>query len=118
VLKHVSKVFGAEDWYVNNELYCLKRLYITPGFRCSWHRHLVKDETFLVESGQGFIAWETVDDLGKPVSNQAFAYPGITVRIPPGTWHYFGSESGMVLLEVSTHHEDDDVERRDSSGRL
>jgi mannose-6-phosphate isomerase-like protein (cupin superfamily) len=109
MLKHVPKIWGAEDHHCNNELYCLKRLYVAPGYRCSVHRHIVKDESFVVESGQGFIELE---------DKRIMAFPGITVRIPPGTWHRFGSEKGMVLLEVSTHHENDDVERRDESGRL
>ena len=64
----VPKVWGQEEWLVNQALeaepsdgkltgtsvphgYCLKRLAIRPRAQCSMHRHLVKDETFLVEHG-------------------------------------------------------------------
>ena len=32
--------------------------------------------------------------------------------------HRFGSVQGGLLIEVSTHHDDEDVERFEESGRL
>lgn len=109
----VEKVWGHEDWLVNEPLYCLKRLFVTPGFRCSMHKHPVKAETFVIEHGAG---WAFVGDEPIPLT------PGVIVKIPPDTWHCFWCPTGaprpLVMLEVSTHHDDADVERHSESGPL
>lgn len=104
------KTWGREEWLVNRELYCAKRLYVTAGFQCSLHRHRIKDETFVVETGSGFIR------LGD--NYVAEVKPGDVIHVPPLMWHLFGSKLGMQLLEVSTHHDDADVERKQESGAI
>lgn len=109
----VPKVWGTEEWILNGEKYACKRLTVQPGFHCSMHRHLVKDETFVCEGGFG---WILVDCDPIEVSQ------GVIVEIPPGTWHQFwcpeNEDDPLVLLEVSTRHDDADVERRSESGSL
>ena len=103
------KAWGFEKQLVNTELYCCKVLTVTGGKICSLHRHLVKDETFVCLEGSGYIEVE---------GHLARVQPFSELRIPPGTWHRFGSRDGMRLLEVSTHHDDEDVERKTVSGDL
>lgn len=111
-MKHVPKDWGMEIWLVNNEVYCAKWLFVEPGWQCSLHRHQVKDETFIVESGLCRIEIENDVKLLKV---------GDSARIYPGQWHRFANErySPMCkILEVSSHHSDEDVERREASRRI
>lgn len=107
-MKSVKKLWGREIWIVNNELYCAKYLYLHPRFACSLHRHAVKDETFTVLSGNCTLEFA---DLRR----EMVAYH--SQRIAPGTWHRFSNpgDALCVILEVSTHHEDADVERKEPS---
>ena len=105
----VRKVWG-EEWYITNrDEYAGKILYVKPGFVCSSHCHRLKDETFACLSGRGVI-----EKNGEFINVQA----GTIVPIPPGTWHRFASDIGMTLVEVSTRHSDDDVERKEESNQL
>lgn len=107
--KIVKKEWGEEEWITNTPQYCAKFLYVKPGYVCSIHRHPVKTETFHIISGEGVISVD--GQIG-------FVTVGQTVHIPQGIYHCFGSLTGMTLLEVSTHHEDDDCMRANSSHRL
>ena len=51
-VKVVPKVWGEERWLVNNRLYCGKLMILRKGWRCSFHMHKVKDETFFVRAGR------------------------------------------------------------------
>ncbi len=104
-MRIVPKDWGREIIRVNNELYCLKELHITPGWQCSLHRHLTKDETFLHVTGEVFLQTGYSGGIFRRVGN------GERIRIHPRTWHRFASPTGGMLLEVSTHHDDADVER-------
>lgn len=107
----VKKDWGTEKWLVNGERFCCKRLIVKPGYRCSMHRHLKKEEVFIVESGWGNVL---VDEDPYELD------PGVIVEIPVGAWHMFwnpGTEP-LVMLEISTHHDDADVERHSKSGPL
>lgn len=106
----VSKVWGEEEWIINTERYCGKLLRLTKGMQCSLHRHHLKDETFYVLSGQVELRLE--DSL-------FCMHPDDSMRIMPGKWHRFGGlVDGCVLIEFSTHHDDDDVERQEPSGPM
>ena len=50
-MKTVKKVWGQEEWVVNNDKYCGKILTVKKGFRCSLHYHKKKHETFYVLEG-------------------------------------------------------------------
>lgn len=115
----VVKLWGAEEWLVNNDLYCAKRLYIRPGFMCSLHYHNVKDETFYVEHGLVRIETYSLKNgrLWAPI-DMGFIGPGSSLRISPGTPHRFRSalpDGAATILEVSTHHDDADVVRIEES---
>ncbi|MGQ0613048.1 MAG: cupin domain-containing protein [Planctomycetaceae bacterium] len=104
----VAKEWGEEHWIVNRE-YCGKKLLLKRGYRCSLHRHPVKDETFHLESGSVYL------EVG---GREHFLGPGDTVHIPTGTPHRFTGLEGSVILEFSTHHEDDDCLRDEPSGAV
>src|SRR5574337_1041861 len=109
-METVSKLWGREDVIVNNDKYCLKRLHLIPGWACSLHRHTQKDETFIIEDGHC-----TLEVNGETRE----MYAGEQFRIFPGTWHRFSLPRNgthpCIILEVSTHHDDGDCERREAS---
>lgn len=105
-LELVEKLWGEEKIIVNGE-YCGKILTINPGWQCSLHHHEKKDETFYVLSGPVFMQIE--DRVFIAGFGEAF-------RIPPGTKHRFGAHlHTATLVEFSTHHEDDDSVRHETS---
>jgi D-lyxose ketol-isomerase len=123
MLSVVQKKWGTEYWEVNTPLYCCKVLLIIPGWRCSLHRHFVKDETFLVRVGEVVIeAIDPADNIG----DMRVYKKGESIRILPGTWHRFShvrnpdmpNQSPAMIEEISTHHDDADVERMEESGRI
>lgn len=106
------KSWGYEEWIVNNDLYCGKRLHFeVDDGSTSMHFHMRKHETMYVERGrfQITIIEQDRDDL-KPVHyvlNQ-----GDSIVIEPGTIHQIRNlKRNSVLVEFSTHHEDSDSYR-------
>lgn len=111
-LRIVEKLWGREEWLVNNELYCLKRLIIIPGGCCSLHAHRIKDETFVGEIGSFML--EVDDDVMEFKFSDSF-------RILPMVKHRFWVQPKGLrasFLEVSTHHDDADVIRYEESKLL
>ena len=104
------KRWGWEEWVVNNDMYCGKRLHFNV-FRgsTSLHFHALKHETMYVESGCFEIV--TVD------TNTGFAFTnylnaGDSIVIPPFTPHrIIATTTPAVLVEFSTHHENSDSYR-------
>jgi len=107
--KFVKKSWGAEEWIENNELYCLKKIFI---FKNNWssegkfHWHKIKDETFYVTDGQ--LLLEIKDKDNNVVS--MLLEEGETYRIKPGTLHRFTTDSyyNCMFIEMSTQHKDSD----------
>jgi mannose-6-phosphate isomerase-like protein (cupin superfamily) len=110
---HVAKQWGTEIWLTNNPLYCAKLLVLKPGMACSLHRHIAKTETFFILQGEVRVE---IGTHGLP----EYKHPGDSVHLPAGTFHRFadpgGSNVPAIILEVSTEHDDADVERLASSG--
>lgn len=107
--KIVPKLWGEEQYITNTSRYCAKFLHVQPHYVCSEHMHRVKDETFHVIAGEGVILVG-----GRVLSVTA----GDTVHVPVRTYHCFATATGMTLLEISTHHSDEDVERLSESHRI
>lgn len=113
----VSKAWGTEIWLTNRDEYCAKLMVLNGGFQCSLHRHLKKTETFFIL--QGLVEVQIGIDGHKELKG-----PGDPIHIPVGTWHRFGDPSTSdfsdvpVMLEVSSHHDDEDVERLEPSGPI
>lgn len=112
-MKIVPKVWGTERWLENGD-YCIKYLEITPGYKCSLHYHPKKRETFLVQSGA--VRLEQRDVRGLPIDEMLIE--GDYRTIEPKTPHRFSSHTGATILEVSTHHDDEDVVRLTDSGKI
>jgi len=109
-IKRVKKVWGEEEWLVNQEdiPYCAKILYLDKGSFCSYHYHPRKEETFYVLSGKIKFTFE-----GKIFE----IIKGDRVHIPPKTKHMFEGIEYSEILESSTFHSDDDVVRLSESGK-
>lgn len=105
-MKRVRKKWGREVWIVNEE-YCGKLLMLDKCANSSTHYHKTKKETFLCLLGCVTL---TVDEV--MFSLQANGEP---ITILPNTSHSFYGKEKSVILEISTHHEEDDVVRLSES---
>jgi len=112
----VSKPWGHEIRFAQNEKYLGKILYIAKGKRLSRQYHSQKDETIMVYHGTLTL------ELGMPGTNsfevKTLRY-GERFRVLPGVVHRFcAPESGPVtLIEVSTPEIDDVVRLEDDYKR-
>lgn len=111
---YIAKLWGMEEWLVNNEKYCAKFLWITPGFQCSLHYHPIKTETFIALDG--LIRVEYYEG-NKHIETLLSGQRRDALTIPSNTPHRFWSmgSTGGLLLEVSTTHSDTDVVRLEPS---
>ena len=110
--KFISKTWGSELWFANNENYCGKLLIINHEQWSSegrFHYHEIKDETFFVI--QGILLLEIANDEGE--YQRTTLYENDSYRVMPGVKHRFsaGSEVPCKFIEASTHHEDSDSYR-------
>lgn len=105
----VPKGWGHEDWVVNKSEYCGKRLVVLVGKKCSWHYHVLKDETFYIESGTVVIRHSEGDDIG--AASETVLGPGSSFYVPRGLRHQFEGVTDAVIFEFSTQHFDDDSYR-------
>ncbi len=101
-LQTVEKVWGAEKWLENNDKYCCKQLSIHKGFQCSLHYHKLKDEMFFLTKGH--VRLELGDEI-------IFLREGNFVRVPIGVPHRFRGLEDSIIIEVSTHHDEEDSYR-------
>lgn len=99
----VDKVWGYELWLVNCPEYCSKLLFVDKDAECSYHCHKVKKETFTCLEGCAIL---NID--GKEYHLVPWAR---SKTIFPREYHSFKALSKTLILEVSTHHEDDDSYR-------
>lgn len=101
----VPKGWGEELIIENNELYCGKLLIFKKGCKFSMHYHMLKDETWYVQSGKFVYRW--IDCRNADV-HEVLLKPGQIVRQRPGQPHQLEALNDGTIFEVSTHHEDDD----------
>ena len=101
---NIQKRWGYEEILVNGD-YCCKKLHIYQGAVTSYHSHPVKMETFMLQEGEVLVQLEGqwVRLRNKP----------LTIR--PGQFHLIIGLTDAVIMEVSTHHSDDDVVRETTS---
>jgi mannose-6-phosphate isomerase-like protein (cupin superfamily) len=105
---NVPKGWGHEVVFENNELYCGKLLCFKEGAKFSMHYHLIKDETWYVESGEfiyRYINTENADVV------EVKLVKGDSVRQRPGQPHQLEALTDGVIYEVSTQHFDSDSYR-------
>jgi len=99
----VDKVWGEEIWLVNLPEYCGKLLLLDTGAESSYHMHPVKKETFMAIEGYATLIVEGKEYMLAPFTRAK--------TIMPGERHKFIGITNAVILEISTHHSDDDVVR-------
>lgn len=109
-IKFVPKGWGFEKWIVNNEEYCGKLLYFVKGKRCSWHYHILKDETFYIQSGKVLLKYSESDVR---MFEQTLG-PGDNFHIYRGLRHQIIALEDTELFEFSTQHFDSDSIRIES----
>jgi len=101
LIKEVLRDWGKEVWIVNCDEYCSKLLYIPKGAKAGGHYHKKKKETFYCLRGQLTITVNNkeyiLDQLSRPLT------------INPNEVHSFKGVSNALILEISTHHSEDDV---------
>ncbi len=104
----VLKKWGYEWWLINIDEYCSKLLYLNPNTMSSLHYHEQKKETFICLVGN--VALE----LGKRVI--ILTPESAPVTIKPLQHHRFKCvDQPAIVLEISTHHNDNDVVRLEES---
>ena len=108
-IKYVEKGWGYEKWIVNSPEYCGKILFFEKGKRCSWHYHLLKDETFYLESGRLHLFYGQTDDLRE--SYTKILEPGDKFHVPRKMRHQMYALEDSELFEFSTQHFDEDSHR-------
>ena len=113
LIKYVEKVWGHEEWIVNKQEYCGKKLVLKKGYRCSMHQHQIKDETFYIL--QGKVLFETEFNNKK---ESKLLTPGDVMHIEIGMWHRFTGIVDSQIIEFSTFHMDEDSYRKESSGKV
>ena len=94
---------------LNEPEYASKWLTVAPGQVCPNHYHKIIKETFLIIKGEVKMVLNGDEQLMKPGDKCTFG---------PGTWHWFTSEKGAVIEEITTqqvatdsYFEDESIER-------
>ncbi len=108
-VKFVPKGWGYEKWIVNTELYCGKLLHIIKGKRCSWHYHVLKDETFYLQEGK-LKVWYSEDD-DRDIAHTTILERGDKFHVYRGLRHQMLALEDTDLFEFSTQHFDSDSTR-------
>lgn len=104
----IPKGWGEELIIENNDKYCGKLLIFKAGCKFSMHYHIIKDETWYINTGLFLYRWidtETAD------INEVYLKPGDIVRQRPGQPHQLEAIEDGVVFEVSTEHKDEDSYR-------
>ena len=112
--KIVPKVWGHEEWIVNDTKYCGKKLvFKEAGYACSLHFHKIKDETFYVNKGSIIVELENNTKKWSRIMT-----PGDVQRIEPGLKHRIIALEPAEVIEFSTYHRDDDSYRIIDAGKV
>jgi mannose-6-phosphate isomerase-like protein (cupin superfamily) len=108
--KRVEKKWGYELWIHNDTDYCGKLLVFNKsGDKFSMHYHMIKDETWYVQSGAFQFDWIDTEN-GERCYTQL--QKGDIVEIKKGLPHQLTALlDESTIFEVSTQHFDDDSYR-------
>lgn len=108
--KRVDKKWGYELWIHNDTDYCGKLLVFTKsGNKFSMHYHMIKDETWYVQSGAFQFDWIDTEN-GERCYTQI--QQGDVIEIKKGLPHQLTSlTEEATIFEVSTQHFDEDSYR-------
>jgi quercetin dioxygenase-like cupin family protein len=105
----VKKGWGFEKWIVNKPEYCGKLLYFYKNKKCSFHYHILKDETFYIHSGKILLKYNDNDNYQQ--AREIILGPGDNFHIYRGLRHQMIALEDTELFEFSTQHFDDDSYR-------
>ena len=97
-LKSFNK-FGLTMITVVNRSYCKKILILLPGQAHPEQYHKIKEETFHVLWGEGFLKIDGVEHK---------LFKGEIHTILPEQRHYFESKNGIIIEEISSTHAKED----------
>ena len=108
--KRVEKKWGYELWIHNHPDYCGKLLvFNNSGDKFSMHYHMIKDETWYVQTGAFQFDWIDTEN-GERCYTQI--QKGDVIEIKKGLPHQLTALSDeATIFEVSTQHFDDDSYR-------
>ncbi len=106
--EQVKKGWGKEIVIANSEKYCGKLLCFNEGSISSMHFHMLKDETWYVNSGKFIYRWI---DTNNADTHEVELREGDSVRQLPGQPHQLIALTDGVIFEVSTQHFDEDSYR-------
>lgn len=109
----VPKVWGHEEWIVNNASYCGKKLVFRSGFQCSLHYHKLKRESFYVMVGVILLELRSKDMARSLVRVMK---PGDVCHIEPWMRHRISAVTDAEIFEFSTFHRENDSYRESDSG--
>lgn len=104
----VEKTWGHEIWMVNNNKYCGKILHFNQNVKFSMHYHLIKDETWYIQSGEFIFRW--IDTKTADIKEENLTV-GKCVNIPIGLPHQLESLTGGDIIEISSEHFEEDSHR-------
>ena len=111
-MRRVEKPWGYELVWAQTDRYVGKILHITAGQKLSRQYHEVKDETFLVQSGE--MDLEIGQGGGRTTRRMG---PRDAFHCPPGTIHRMVAVTDVDVIEVSTPELTDVVRLEDAYGR-
>lgn len=112
MITKIEKPWGYELIWGKTENYVGKVLHIAQGHKLSRQFHNLKEETFLVQSGEMMLEIGLKDQL---VTHHLKA--GDNFHCPPKTVHRMIAITDVDVIEVSTNHLDDVVRLEDDYGR-
>jgi quercetin dioxygenase-like cupin family protein len=108
-ISFVPKGWGFEKWIINIEEYCGKLLYFVKGKKCSWHYHILKDETFYIQSGKILLKYSDGDDMA--YADEIILSKGDKFHIYRTLRHQMYALEDTELFEFSTQHFEEDSYR-------
>jgi mannose-6-phosphate isomerase len=111
-MRKVSKPWGHELIFAENDRYAGKILHLEPGHCLSLQYHERKDETLYVLQGEVTLFLDVAGVL-----KEIRMGPGDVQRIRPGVRHRLTAEQPVDLIEVSSPELDDVVRLEDMYGR-
>ena len=106
--KLISKPWGYEEVLLETEKYVVLRMFIRKGEETSSHKHVERDEHFIVVSGDGFLIRNGV---GIPIREWD------VVSVKRGELHKWMAREDLEVIEVTTHPLSDLVRVEDKYGR-
>jgi len=106
--KKITKNWGYELIIENNENYCGKILHFETKAKFSMHFHMLKHETWYVQSGKFIYRWI---DTQNAEQHEREISQGDVIVIKPGHPHQLEALEKGDIFEVSTKHYDSDSYR-------